>query len=155
MSSARIPPDYHTVTPYLIVKGVAEALEFYRRALGAVETMRLESPDGSIAHAEMRVGDSPIMLGEEMGALYRGPQAYGGTPVSLMVYVENCDAVIAGAVEAGGQIVRPVADQFYGDRCGTIVDPFGHLWSIATHVEDVPAEEMHRRFHALLARSEP
>ena len=141
-----IPEGYHSVTPYIIVGDGARALEFYKQAFGAVEVLRMDGPDGKIGHAEIKIGDSHVMLADEhpeMGA--RSPQSFGGSPVSLMVYVEDVDATVERAVEAGAQLTRPVADQFYGDRTGGVTDPFGHSWYIATHVEDVPADELQRR----------
>jgi PhnB protein len=141
-----IPDGYHSVTPYLVVDGGARAIEFYKQAFGATELFRMDGPDGKIAHAEIKIGDSHVMLGDEspeMGA--RGPQSFGGSPVSLMLYVEDVDTTVSRAVEAGAQLTRPVADQFYGDRTGGIKDPFGHAWYIATHVEDVPHEELKKR----------
>ena len=146
MAPRPIPEGYHTATPYLIVKGAAEALEFYKKAFGARETMRFAAPDGKIGHAEIRIGDSPIMLADEhpdMG--YRSPQSIGGTPVSILLYVEDVDRWFERAIAAGGKVTRPVANQFYGDRTGTLTDPFGHVWSISTRVEDVSLEEMQRR----------
>ncbi len=146
MAPRPIPEGYHTATPYLIVKGAAEALEYYKKAFGARETMRFAAPGGKIGHAEIRIGDSAIMLADEhpdMG--YRGPQSIGGTPVSILLYVEDVDRWFERAIAAGGKVMRPVAEQFYGDRTGTLTDPFGHVWSISTHVEDVSPEEMHRR----------
>ena len=143
------PEGYHTATPYLIVKGAAAALDYYKKAFGARETMRFAGPDGTIGHAEIKIGDSPIMLADEhpdMG--YRGPQALGGSPVSILLYVEDVDRWFERAIAAGGKVMRPVADQFYGDRTGTLIDPFGHVWSISTHVEDVSLEEMQRRAKA-------
>jgi PhnB protein len=138
-----IPPGYAGVTPYLIIRDAARALEFYAHALGATETMRLTDPDGRIAHAEMRIGDGHFMLAEEMPDRgFRGPLSFGGTPVSLLVYVEDVDAVFDRAIAAGAENQRPVADQFYGDRSGTLVDPFGHVWTIATHVRDMSPDEM-------------
>jgi PhnB protein len=140
-----VPDGYHTATPYLIIDGAAAAFEFYRHAFGATEILRLEH-QGRIGHAEIKIGDSPIMLADEypdMDAL--GPHRYGGSPVSLVLYVDNADAVVARAVAAGARLQRPVADQFYGDRSGTVEDPFGHHWHVATHVEDVPPEELRRR----------
>jgi len=140
-----LPDGYHTVTPYLIIDGAAAAIEFYRHAFGATEIMRLEH-QGRVGHAEIKIGDSPIMLADEhpdMGAL--GPHTVGGNPVSVVLYVDDVDAVVARAVAAGGKLQRPVADQFYGDRTGTIEDPFGHNWHVATHVEDVAPEELRRR----------
>ena len=141
-----IPDGYHTITPYLIVDGAARAIDFYKRAFGATETMRMPAPNGRIGHAEVRIGDSAIMLADEhpeMGAL--SPRHYKGSPVSLLLYVTDVDATVKRAVDAGAKIKRPVADQFYGDRTGGLEDPFGHLWWIATHIEDVTAEEMAQR----------
>ena len=146
-----IPEGYHTVTPYLIIQGAAKAIEFYKQALGATELLRLEGPGGTIGHAEIKIGDSPVMLADEHPQMgHRGPQALGGTPVSLAVYVPNVDELFAQAIAAGGKPLRPVADQFYGDRAGTLVDPFGHVWTLATHVEDVPPDEINRRFEAMM-----
>ena len=146
-----IPDGYHTVTPYLIIQGAAKAIEFYKQALGATELLRLEGPGGTIGHAEIKIGDSPVMLADEHPQMgHRGPQALGGTPVSLAVYVPNVDELFAQAIAAGGKPLRPVADQFYGDRAGTLVDPFGHVWTLATHVEDVPPDEINRRFEAMM-----
>lgn len=144
-----IPPGYHTATPYLIVKGAARAIEFYQNAFGAKELLRFAEPGGKVGHAEIQIGDSPIMLADEfpeMGA--RSPESLGGSPVSILLYVEDVDAVARQAAAAGATELRPVQDQFYGDRSGTFVDPFGHVWTIATHKQDVPAEEMHRRMAA-------
>jgi PhnB protein len=141
-----VPEGYHSVTPYLIVDGAARALEFYRKVFGATEKMRMPGPGGKVGHAEITIGDSMIMLADEhpeMGA--RGPRAFGGSPIAVMVYVADVDAVVAAATAAGARVVRPVEDQFYGDRMGTIEDPFGHQWHVATHKEDVPPEEMARR----------
>ena len=145
-----VPEGFHAITPYLIVRDATRAIEFYRKAFGAVEVMRLEGPGGTTAHAEIRIADSIIMLGEEMPAMgFRSPQTLGGTPVSLMVYVENCDAFAARAVAAGIRIKRPIQDQFYGDRSGQFEDPFGHVWTVATHKEDVSLDEMQRRMAAM------
>lgn len=141
-----IPDGYSSVTPYLICKGAARALDWYREALGAQELFRMPGPDGVIAHAEIRIGNSVLMLADEfpdMGA--RSPQSLGGSPVGLMIYVPSCDAVFERAVAAGATVERGLQDQFYGDRSGTIVDPFGHKWTLATHVEDLTPEEMKRR----------
>lgn len=140
-----VPDGYHTATPYLIVNGGAAAIEFYRRAFGATEIMRIEH-QGKIGHAEIRIGDSPIMLADEypeMGA--RAPQALGGSPVSIMLYVDDVDAVVERALAAGAKLQRPVADQFYGDRTGSVEDPFGHSWHVATHIRDISPEELQRR----------
>ncbi|MBX9627576.1 MAG: VOC family protein [Gemmataceae bacterium] len=139
------PDGYHAVTPYLTVRGAAQAIEFYKAAFGAEELFRLGGPDGSVGHAEIKVGDSVLMLGDEnpqWGA--KAPDA-GGSPVGLMVYVPDVDAVFAAAVAAGAAVRKAVQDQFYGDRSGTVTDPFGHTWTAATHVEDVSPEEMGRR----------
>ena len=146
MSVKPIPDGYHSLTPYLIVKGGARAIDFYKQAFGAIELMRMEGPGGVLGHAELKIGSSIFMLADEhpeMGA--RSPETIGGTPVSLLLYIENVDDVVARAVAAGAQIVKPVTDQFYGDRSGLIRDPFGHQWNVATHVEDVPPDEMARR----------
>jgi PhnB protein len=150
MAVKYIPQGYHTATPYLIVKGAARAIDFYKQAFGATELMRFPGPGGSIGHAEIRIGDSPIMLADEAPQMgYRSPTSIGGTPVSLMLYVEDVDKVADRAVKAGAKLERAVADQFYGDRNGTIHDPFGHVWTIATHKEDVSPEEMQRRAAAM------
>jgi PhnB protein len=149
MAVKPIPDGYHTATPYLIVKGAAAAIDFYKKAFGAAEVLRLGGPDGRIGHAEIKIGDSMIMLADEfpeMGA--RSPQTIGGTPVTMCLYVENVDARFNQAVAAGGKVQRPIKDQFYGDRSGTLEDPFGHVWTIATHKEDVTPEEIERRFAA-------
>ena len=141
-----IPTGYHTVTPYLIVRNAAAALDFYKKAFGAVELMRFPGPGGKLMHAEIKIGDSPVMLADEMPEEgHVGPQTLGGAAVSLMLYVENVDARFAQAIAAGATVKRAVADQFYGDRTGTLADPFGHVWSLATHKEDVSMEEIHRR----------
>jgi PhnB protein len=141
-----VPEGYHTVTPYLIVDGAVRALDFYARAFGAVERLRMLNPAGKVGHAEITIGGSCIMLADEhpeIDAL--GPKAVGGTPVSLHLYVEDVDTVVAKAVAAGATLIRPVADQFYGDRTGGIADPFGHRWFVATHTEDLSPEELQRR----------
>jgi len=144
-----IPDGYHSVTPYLYIKGAAAAIDFYKKAFGAVELFRMDAPGGRIGHAEIKIGDSPIMLADEnadMGAL--SPQTIGGTPFSIMIYVEDVDAVFDQAIAAGGEQIRAVANQFYGDRSGGLKDPFGFQWWIATHIEDVPPEEMEERAKA-------
>jgi PhnB protein len=146
MAVKPIPDGYHSVTPYLIVHDAAAALDFYKKAFGAVEALRMPSPGGKVGHAEIRIGDSVVMLSDEhpeMGA--KSPRTIGGSPISLMVYVEDVDARVAQAVAAGGKLVRPVADQFYGDRTGGVDDPFGYHWYLATHVEDVPPDELKKR----------
>ena len=147
-----IPEGYPRVTPYLIVDGAARAIDFYSSVLGASERMRMPAPDGRIGHAELQLGDSIIMLADEHPEMdVRGPAAFGGTPVSLHVYVEDVDAVFERAVEAGARASRPVEDRFYGDRSGQFEDPFGHRWDVSTHVEDVPPEEMSKRAEAAMA----
>jgi PhnB protein len=149
MPAKFIPDGYQTATPYLIVNGAAQALAFYTKVFAAKEVLRLPMPGGSIAHAEMQVGDSRIMLADEPPQKpYKGPRSLGGTSVCLMLYVEDVDALFTAAVSAGTTVEEPVKNQFYGDRSGTIKDPFGHVWTIATHVEDVPPEEMGRRAEA-------
>jgi PhnB protein len=146
MAVKPVPDGYHSVTPYLIVEGAARALDFYKKALGAEELVRMPGPGGRVAHAEVRIGNSMVMLADENAEIgARGPKSLGGSPVTLMVYVEDVDKVFARAVSAGATVERPVANQFYGDRTGGIVDPFGHKWYLATHVEDVSPEEMKRR----------
>ncbi|WP_053231418.1 VOC family protein [Sandaracinus amylolyticus] len=152
-AKSAIPEGYHSVTPYLIVKGAAKAIEWYARALGANELYRMDGPGGSIVHAEIQIGDSRVMLADEspeMGAT--APGSLGGTPVGLMLYVTDVDAVFARAVKEGAKQERPVADQFYGDRMGSMVDPFGHKWTIGTHVEDVSPEEMEARHREFMAK---
>jgi PhnB protein len=149
MAVKPIPDGYHTATPYLIIKGAANAIEFYQKAFGATELFRFPAPDGKIGHAEIKIGDSPIMLADEFPEMgYKSPQTLGGSPVSIMIYVEDVDTVFNRAIAEGGKEQRPVKDQFYGDRLGTLEDPFGHVWHISTHKEDVSAEEMERRAKA-------
>ena len=147
MASAKpIPDGYHAVTPYLIVKGAARAIEFYEVAFGARELFRMPRPDGRVGHAELQIGDSRLMLADEhpeIGA--RSPQSIGGSPVTIHLYVPDVDATVARAVAAGARLDRPVADQFYGDRNGGLTDPFGHVWFVATHKEDVAPDELERR----------
>ena len=144
-----IPDGYHSVTPYLIINGATAALDYYTRAFGAVELFRMPAPEGKIGHAEIKIGDSPIMLADEVPEMgYKSPQSLGGSPVSIMIYVEDVDTVFNRAIAAGGKEQRPVKDQFYGDRSGTLEDPFGHIWHVATHKEDVSPEEMERRAKA-------
>ena len=154
MPAQPIPPGYHTVTPYLVVRGGAQALDFYKRAFGATELFRMADPSGKIGHAEIRIGDSAVMLADEfpeMGAV--SPQTAGGSSVGLYLYVENVDALAAQAVAAGATVERPVKNEFYGDRSGTFRDPFGHKWTIATHVEDVSPEEIEKRARAQTQQS--
>jgi PhnB protein len=145
-----VPAGYAGVTAYLIIRNAARALAFYQEAFGATEVMRLPGPHGTIAHAEIRIGDGHVMLADEdLAAGHRSPQALRGSPVSLMFYVDDVDARVARALAAGATIDRPLQDQFYGDRSATLGDPFGYLWTIATHVEDVAPEEIDRRLAAM------
>ena len=141
-----IPDGYPRVTPYLIVDGAAAAIDFYKSVLGATERMRMAGPDGKLGHAELEIGDSVIMLADEHPEMNaRGPKTVGGTPVFLHVYVEDADSVFERAIEAGAEPLQPVEDKFYGDRSGGFEDPFGHHWNVATHVEDIPPDEMSKR----------
>jgi PhnB protein len=143
-----IPDGYHSVTPYLIVKGGAEAIDYYKKAFGAVELFRMDH-GGKIGHAEIKIGDSPIMIADEYPEMkYLSPKTLGGTPVSIMIYVEDVDTVYNRAIAEGGTEVKALQDQFYGDRSGTLTDPFGHVWTVATHKEDVSEEEMAERMKA-------
>jgi PhnB protein len=154
MKTNYIPDGYHTATPYLIVGGAARALDFYKQAFGATELMRFDAPDGKIGHAEIKIGNSRIMLADEHPEMdARSPQTIGGTPVGLMLYLEDCDAVTARAVSLGAKVLKPVQDQFYGDRSGAILDPFGHKWFLATHREDVSPEELQKRAAALFGQT--
>jgi PhnB protein len=147
-----IPDGYHAVTPYLMINEAAKAIDFYKKVFGAQELMRIPGPGGKVMHAELKIGDSIIMLADEHPEIdARGPQAYGGTPVSLMLYVADVDDVFKRALSAGAKEVRPLKDQFYGDRSGGISDPFGHQWTLSTHVEDVSSEEMQKRMAAQTA----
>jgi PhnB protein len=146
------PSGYPRVSPYLHVDGASEAIEFYGNVLGATERMRMPAPGGKIGHAELEIGDSVIMLADEFPDMgVRGPKSIGGTPVTISVYVEDVDGVFERALGAGATSVRPVENQFYGDRSGQFEDPFGHLWSVATHVEDVAPDEMEKRAAATMS----
>ena len=146
-----IPEGYHSLTPYLVVDGGAKALEYYKNAFGATELMRMEH-EGKIAHAEMKIGDSPFMLSDEHPEMgFKGPKTIGGSAVGLMIYVDDCDAIFNRAIAAGGTEKKPLQDQFYGDRSGTLEDPFGHVWTVATHKEDVTPEEIDKRLAAMAA----
>lgn len=141
-----VPDGYHTVTPYLIVRGAAQAMDFYARAFGASETLRLTGPKGSIVHAELRIGNSPIMLGEESAAWEAfAPPHFNGSPVTICLYLSDVDAAFRQAVDAGATAKRPPADQFYGDRTANVLDPYGHTWHLATRKEDLTREQMQRR----------
>lgn len=144
-----IPDGYHTITPYICVGDAASAIEFYKKAFGATELMRLDHPSGKIGHAEIKIGDSHLMLADEFPEMnFRSPQSLTGSPVSMYLYVEDVDAVANQAVAAGAKVVREVKDQFYGDRSGTLEDPYGHVWNIATHKEDVSQEEINKHLAA-------
>jgi PhnB protein len=152
MATKPIPEGYHTVSPYLAVDDAARAIEYYTQAFGAQEVVRMDAPGGTIGHAELAIGDSRIMLADPFPqGSTRPPKDLGGTSMSVFMYVEDVDAVVQRAVDAGATVTMEVADQFWGDRFGTITDPFGHIWSIATHVEDVPPEEMAERAKAAMA----
>lgn len=152
-SKSYIPAGYHTATPYLVVDGAARALEFYRQAFGAKEVMRMDMPGGKVAHAEFQIGDSRLMISDESPEWQtKGPKALGETPVSIMIYVPDCDAVFNQAVAAGATVAQPLADQFYGDRSGTVIDPFGHKWHISTNKEEIEPEEMKRRAEQMFAK---
>lgn len=150
-----IPDGYHTVTPYLIVKGAADALTFYRKALGVTtESICQKGPDGKIMHAEIKIGNSMIMLADEFPEMdILSPQTIGGSPIMIHLYVEDVDTLFAQAVAAGAKVTRPVEDQFYGDRSGSFIDPFGHIWHISTHIEDVTPEEINKRFDAMMKQN--
>ncbi|WP_107416675.1 MULTISPECIES: VOC family protein [unclassified Streptomyces] len=146
-----VPEDHPRITPYLCLDGAAAAIDFYTAVLGARERMRMEAPDGRIAHAELVLGDSVVMLSDEFPEMdFRSPRAVGGTPVNLYVYVEDVDAVFAAALARGATELDPVRTQFYGDRSGQFEDPFGHRWNVASHVEDVSPEEMDRRAEEMM-----
>jgi PhnB protein len=150
-----IPKGYHSVTPYLSVQGAAAAMAFYKKAFGAKEIMRMPGPEGKIGHAEIEIGDSRIMLADEFPPMnFRSPRSIGGTPVNIHLYVEDVDRVVKKALANGAKSVRPVADQFYGDRSGSLEDPFGHIWHVATHVEDVPMKELKKRAASLAVSAE-
>ena len=152
MATKPIPEGYHTITPYLAVDDAANAIDWYKKAFGAKERMRMEAPGGKIGHAELQIGDSLVMLSDPFPqASSRSPKELGGTSGGVFMYAEDVDAVVKKAVDAGATVTMEVADQFWGDRFGTVTDPFGHSWSIATHVEDVPPEEMAERAKAAMA----
>jgi PhnB protein len=148
-----IPDGYHAVTPYLSIKGASDAIAFYKKAFGAEELFRMPMPDGRVGHAELQIGDSRLMLADEMperaDAVAKSPRTLGGATSGINLYVADVDAVFKRAVDAGATVRRPLADQFYGDRSATVEDPFGHLWTLATHVEDVSPDELKRRIEAL------
>ncbi|MDN5943502.1 MAG: VOC family protein [Nitrospira sp.] len=146
-----IPVGYEGATPYLIVKDAARALEFYRKAFGATEIMRIPAPEEKVGHAEIKIGAAIIMLADEFPDMNcKSPQSFGGTPVSIMVYVRDVDTFVKHAVSAGAKVLRPVENKFYGDRAGSLEDPFGHQWHFATHVEDVPLDDLTKRAEAFM-----
>jgi PhnB protein len=147
-----IPKGFHTVTPYLTVTDSARAIDFYKRAFGAEELYRVDGPNGKVAHAEIKIGDSIIMLSDEMPGWSRSPQSLGGTAVNIFLYVKDVDGVFNRAVAAGAKVAMPLSDMFWGDRYGQVTDPFGHSWSLATHKEDVPPEELRKRAQAAMAK---
>ena len=141
-----IPEGYNSITPYLVIKGAAKAIEYYKNVFGATEVVRMNGPDGKVGHAELQIGDSRFMLADENPAMgNRSAETIGASPVSLYVYMPDCDQIVQKAVAQGAKILKPVEDQFYGDRSGFFQDPFGHLWGVATHKEDVSQEEMAER----------
>ena len=151
MPVSPIPEGYHSVTPYLVIKNAAAAIEYYKKAFGAVELFRMPAPGSKIRHAEIKIGDSPVMLADEYPDMgFKGPESFGGTPVSLMIYVDDVDKIYPQAIAAGGKELRPLQNQFYGDRSGTLIDPFGHVWTIGTHVEDISEEELAKRAEAAM-----
>lgn len=152
MAVQPVPDGYHTVSPYLAVEDAATAIDYYKKAFGATERVRMEAPDGKIGHAELEIGDSIVMLADPSPqASTKPPHELGGTSAGVFLYVEDVDAVVKRAVDAGASVTMEVADQFWGDRFGTVTDPFGHTWSVATHIEDVPPAEMGERAKAAMA----
>ena len=152
MAVQPVPDGYHTVSPYLAVEDAATAIDYYKKAFGAAERVRMETPDGKIGHAELEIGDSIVMLADPFPqASTKPPHELGGTSAGVFLYVEDVDAVVKRAVDAGASVTMEVADQFWGDRFGTVTDPFGHVWSVATHIEDVPPAEMAERAKAAMA----
>lgn len=149
-----IPAGYHNVTPYLFIRGAARAIDFYKNVFGAKEKMRMPGLDGKVGHAELQIGDSVVMLADENPQMQsKSPETLGGCANSLLIYVEHVDSVVDNAVKSGAKVVRPVADQFYGDRMGAIVDPFGQMWSVGTHIEDVSPEEMQKRMTKMMSQA--
>jgi PhnB protein len=149
VSVSHTPKGYHTATPYLVIQGAAAAIDFYKKVFSATELMRMPGPNGTVMHAEIKIGDSIIMLADEFPDMgFQGPRALGGSPVGICLYFPDVDARHALALKNGAVEKRPLQNQFYGDRSATIIDPFGHVWTIATHIEDVAPEEVNRRFEA-------
>jgi PhnB protein len=150
-----IPDEYRAATPYLIIRGATQALEFYNNAFGAIEVMRIPGPGGTVGHAEIKIGEARIMLADEFPEMgCKSPQTIGGTPVSIMIYVEDVDTFVKRAIDAGAKVLQAVENKFYGDRAGSLIDPYGHQWHIATHLEDVPMQELSTRAAELAQRSE-
>jgi PhnB protein len=147
-----IPEGYHSVTPYLTVNSAARAIDFYQRAFGAKKIMQMDGPDGKISHAELKIGDSMLMLSDEMPRGNKSPQSLGGSTVGIFLYVENVDTVFNQAKSAGAKVDAPLEDMFWGDRFGKLTDPFGHSWALATHIEDVAPQEMKRRAQEAMAK---
>jgi len=153
MPTKAIPEGYHTATPYLVVRNAAQAIEFYKKAFEAQEIMRFTLPDGKISHAELKIGDSVIFVADESPQMpTKSPQTLGGCSSGVMLYVEDVDKTYGQAIDAGGKTQMPVADMFWGDRYGTLVDPYGHAWSVATHKEDIAPGEMEKRAQAFYAQ---
>lgn len=154
MSVKSQPDGYHSITPYVIANDAAAAIEFYKTAFAATELMRLPGPEGKVMHAEIKIGDSPVMIADEFPEMgIRSAKSFGGSPVSILIYTEDADAMFAKAIAAGATERKPLADQFYGDRSGTVEDPFGHTWTIATHTEDLTPEEIDKRFQEMMSQS--
>ncbi len=154
MTVRPVPEGYATVTPYLVVTGAAKAIDFYKKVFGATEVMRFQQPDGRIGHAELKIGDSIVMLADEAPEMgHKSPQSLGGSGSSLMVYVSDVDRVFESGISAGAKVHQPLKNQFYGDRSGTFIDPFAHIWTVATHIEDVSPEEMQRRMKEMASQS--
>ncbi|WP_394174610.1 VOC family protein [Thalassotalea litorea] len=154
MTAKAIPDGYHSVTPYLICKNALAAIEFYQQAFDAEVKLVLEIPGGGVAHGELLIGNSHVMLADEQPQMnFVSPDSLGGSAVSLMIYINDVDTAFAQAIGAGAEVVRNVEDQFYGDRAGTLIDPFGHTWTLATHTEDVSEQELEQRFEALMAKA--
>lgn len=154
MPTQPMPKGYHSITPYLVVKDASRAIDYYKRAFGAKEISRMDGPNGKIVHAEIKIGDSMLMLMDEMpGSGSRSPQSLGGSPVNIFLYIDKVDDVFHQAVSAGAKVDMPVADMFWGDRYGKITDPFGHSWSLATHVKDVSPQEMKKGMQDAMAKA--
>lgn len=150
MAVKPIPDGYHSVTPYLALRNASAALEFYKKAFGATELLRMPRPDGGVAHAEIKIGDSIVMLADEYADMdFVGPETRGGATSTLMVYVEDVDSQFKRAIDAGATQIRPLSDEFYGDRVGAVRDPFGHIWHLATHKEDLTPDQIQKRMEAM------